>query len=204
MTAAAATNTRSRILDAALDLFSEHGFDGTTLQQIADRLGFTKAAIYYHFPSKDDLLQALNEPAVTECEQLLAAYEQMGDTPSRASGFIEAYLEFLMRHRRVIAYMIRDLAVLAHPAIRAGAQERRDRMEALLAGPDRDEFSAQIRAAMVFGGMHAVVAQYPTSDAEELCSAMLEAVGVVMTPRRPAPVRRTTKPASSRSAYAPS
>ena len=73
-----------------------------------------------------------------------------------------------MRHRRWIAYVIRDLATLAHPALRAGTQERRERMEALLAGPDRDDFNAQIQTAIVFGGMHAVVAQYPTSDAERV------------------------------------
>ena len=40
-----------RVLDAALDLFSEHGFAGTSLQDIADRLVLTKAAVYYHFAS---------------------------------------------------------------------------------------------------------------------------------------------------------
>ncbi|MGH9099492.1 MAG: TetR/AcrR family transcriptional regulator, partial [Acidimicrobiales bacterium] len=39
--------TRDRILDTALLLFTEKGFDATSLQEIADRLGFTKAAIYY-------------------------------------------------------------------------------------------------------------------------------------------------------------
>ena len=204
MTAAAPNDTRSRILDAALDLFSEHGFEGTTLQQIADRLGFTKAALYYHFRSKDDLLRALNEPAVTDCEILLEAYERMPDTPARRRKFIEAYLEFLMCHRRWIAYVIRDLATLAHPALRSGTHERRDRMEALLAGPERDDFNAQIQAAIVFGGMHAVVAQYPTSDAQELRAAMLDAVGVVLRPRRRGPARKRTQPESSRRPYAPS
>lgn len=54
------TSTRDRILDTALQLFTEKGFDATTLQEIADRLGFTKAAIYYHFRSKEDILMALH------------------------------------------------------------------------------------------------------------------------------------------------
>ncbi len=54
------TPTRERILDTALQLFTEKGFDATSLQEIADRLGFTKAAIYYHFRSKDDILMALH------------------------------------------------------------------------------------------------------------------------------------------------
>ena len=52
--------TRERILDVALDLFTEQGFDGTSLRQIAEQLGVTKAALYYHFESKDDILMALH------------------------------------------------------------------------------------------------------------------------------------------------
>ena len=53
-------DTRQRILDAALDLFIEQGFDGTSLRQIAEKLGVTKAALYYYFESKDDILMALH------------------------------------------------------------------------------------------------------------------------------------------------
>lgn len=204
MTAVASPDTRSRILDAALELFSEHGFEGTTLQQVADRLGLTKAALYYHFHSKDDLLSALREPAVTECDGLLDAYELMPETPARRRKFVEAYLDFLMHHRRWIAYIFSDLTTLAHPAIRAGTEERRARMEALLAGADRDDFSAQIRAAMVFGGMHAVVVQYPAADAEQLRAAMLEAVAVLLRPRRRARARTRAQAESMRRPYVPS
>jgi AcrR family transcriptional regulator len=53
-------DTRERILDVALDLFTRQGFDGTSLRQIAEELGLTKAALYYHFESKDDILLALH------------------------------------------------------------------------------------------------------------------------------------------------
>ena len=55
-----AASTRERILNVALDLFTEKGFDGASLREIAERLGVTKAAIYYHFASKDDILLALH------------------------------------------------------------------------------------------------------------------------------------------------
>ena len=55
-----ASSTRERILDVALDLFTRQGFDGTSLRQIAESLGLTKAALYYHFESKDDILLALH------------------------------------------------------------------------------------------------------------------------------------------------
>src|SRR5580704_437683 len=52
--------TRERILDIALELFTTQGYDKTSLRQIAERMGFSKAAIYYHFASKDDILRALH------------------------------------------------------------------------------------------------------------------------------------------------
>ena len=58
--AAKTPDTRDRILDIALDLFTEQGYDGTSLRQIADQLGVTKAALYYHFSSKDEILLALH------------------------------------------------------------------------------------------------------------------------------------------------
>ena len=53
-------DTRERILDVALDLFIEQGYDKTSLRQIAEPLGFTQAAIYYHFAAKEDILVALH------------------------------------------------------------------------------------------------------------------------------------------------
>jgi AcrR family transcriptional regulator len=56
----AKSDTRQRILNVALDLFTEQGYDGTSLREIAAQLGVTKAAIYYHFESKEDILMALH------------------------------------------------------------------------------------------------------------------------------------------------
>jgi AcrR family transcriptional regulator len=53
-------DTRERILDIALELFTTQGYETTSLREIAERLGFSKAAIYYHFQSKDDILIALH------------------------------------------------------------------------------------------------------------------------------------------------
>ncbi len=52
--------TRERILDVALELFNEQGYDKTSLREIAERLGVTKAALYYHFQSKQDILLELH------------------------------------------------------------------------------------------------------------------------------------------------
>lgn len=51
--------TRQRILDVALELFGEHGYAGTSIADITQRLGVSKAALYYHFAAKDEILEAL-------------------------------------------------------------------------------------------------------------------------------------------------
>ena len=53
-------DTRERILDVALELFNEQGYDKTSLREIAERLGVTKAALYYHFERKEDILLELH------------------------------------------------------------------------------------------------------------------------------------------------
>jgi AcrR family transcriptional regulator len=73
------TDTRDRILAVASELFTEQGYEGTSLREIADRLDITKAALYYHFRSKDELLQALLEPFDVLVEEMLDRLEQAGD-----------------------------------------------------------------------------------------------------------------------------
>src|SRR5262245_13927619 len=57
------SDTRERILAVAMELFTDQGYEATSLRQISERLGVTKAALYYHFQSKEELFAALLEPA---------------------------------------------------------------------------------------------------------------------------------------------
>jgi AcrR family transcriptional regulator len=54
------TDTRRRIHEAALEVFAEVGYERGTLQQIADRLGITRPALYYHYRCKEDILTAIH------------------------------------------------------------------------------------------------------------------------------------------------
>ena len=67
-----AVDTRARILAVALDLVSERGFAGTSIRDLAERLDLTTAAMYYHFSSKDALLDALMEPLIDGLTDLSA------------------------------------------------------------------------------------------------------------------------------------
>jgi AcrR family transcriptional regulator len=72
-------DTRERILETALDLFIERGYEKTSLREIAERIGVTKPALYYHFASKEEILETLFEPIFTG--QKLAA-EFLSSKPS--------------------------------------------------------------------------------------------------------------------------
>jgi len=72
-------DTRGEILAVATELFSDQGFEATSLREIAERLGITKAALYYHFPSKDDILRALLEPMRTTVTELVERLEAAHD-----------------------------------------------------------------------------------------------------------------------------
>jgi hypothetical protein len=118
-------------------------------------------------------------------EELLDAHEGLPDTPAHRRRFIEDYLDYLLGHRRLIAYTVSDLATVAHPAIAAGSAERRGRMEAMLAGDGLD-FNEQVRVEMAFRGIGGVIAQYPDADTAELREALLDATRTLMRthPRR--------------------
>ena len=67
-----AEQTRATIFQAALQLFREQGFDGTTMQQIAERAGVVKSAAYYYFPGKDAIIAAYYETVQAAQERLCA------------------------------------------------------------------------------------------------------------------------------------
>jgi AcrR family transcriptional regulator len=74
--------TRARILDTARELFVEHGYAGTSVRDIAERLGLTKGSLYYHFTAKDEVLFALLTP-------LMSAIDAFILTAGRVAGLTE-------------------------------------------------------------------------------------------------------------------
>jgi AcrR family transcriptional regulator len=66
------TNTREQIRSVALEMFAERGYAGTSLREIAERLGVTKAAVYYHFSTKEDILASLLEDFLVQLDELIA------------------------------------------------------------------------------------------------------------------------------------
>ena len=94
--------TRQRILDAALDLFTERGYDATSLREIAEQLGITKAALYYYFPSKDDILLALH---MRLHEIGSAAFSRVGEGPITLAAWrcvLDPVVDELLAQRKIL------------------------------------------------------------------------------------------------------
>lgn len=75
------SDTRERIQQVALQLFTEQGYDKTSLREIAERLGVTKAALYYHFKSKDQILESLILDMDAAIQELLDWAEKLPPIP---------------------------------------------------------------------------------------------------------------------------
>ncbi|HEY1570146.1 MAG TPA: TetR/AcrR family transcriptional regulator [Pseudonocardiaceae bacterium] len=78
-------DTRSRIQAIALELFAEQGYEKTSLREIAERLGVTKAALYYHFRTKEDIVGSLFDDFMERIDDVLVwARENAVDFETRA------------------------------------------------------------------------------------------------------------------------
>src|SRR2546430_10190455 len=93
-----ADDTRSRILTAARELFVDRGYAGTSVRDIAEHLGMTKGALYYHFSSKEDLLYALVEPLLEALEEFTAHARDTG----RIGDLIRGMVDLLDKHRGLL------------------------------------------------------------------------------------------------------
>src|SRR3954451_7539445 len=78
--------TRALVRRTALRLFTEQGYEATSLRQIADELGINKASLYYYFDSKEAILQSLFEERGVEAEQLLTWVPEQAGTPELLAG----------------------------------------------------------------------------------------------------------------------
>src|SRR6266545_8249110 len=105
---ASAADTRSAIRDVALELFAVHGYERTSLREIAERLGMTKAALYYHYPSKQALLLSIIEPLISEWKTVADKAETLQHSTSTVRRVLGECLDVLLRHRRIAGMFTRD------------------------------------------------------------------------------------------------
>jgi AcrR family transcriptional regulator len=111
-----AEETRERILDTALRLFREKGFDDTTMRDIASEAGVATGAAYYYFHSKEDLVMGFYRRTAEEAREILPpAIDQSRDLRRRLRAIIETKFEQFEDHRRLMIALVRIGIDPAHP-----------------------------------------------------------------------------------------
>lgn len=147
----AAGGTKSDILNSARDLFAKHGYDGTSIRQLTSTLGITPAALYYHFASKHEVLEAIMADFIEAGERLLEGLRNLGRGPETIRPALEGYYDLLASDVRVFRLVFNDAAIQQGPIgqrIRVQARE----FFGHLVGPD-PSVEDRLRAAASVGSI---------------------------------------------------
>ncbi|WKU08226.1 TetR/AcrR family transcriptional regulator [Micromonospora sp. HUAS LYJ1] len=147
--------TRGRIQAVALELFTEQGYERTSLREIAERLGVTKAALYYHFKSKDEIVNSFVEDRLHRMDELIDwARDQPASRATRRE-LVSQYADmmFATGQSLVMRFFEQNQTVLK--SLAAG-QQMRERMyqlaDAICLGDESPR--AQLRATLVLFAVH--------------------------------------------------
>ena len=85
--------TRDRILDEALSLFAENGYDGTSVEEIAEKVGIKAPSLYNHFKGKEDILNALIDMSEARYEEFFGSDQHIGRLPESKDEFIQTAIQ---------------------------------------------------------------------------------------------------------------
>ena len=105
-------DTRARIQQVALELFAEHGYERTSLREIAERLGVTKAALYYHFKSKEDIVRSLVEDYYGQLDALIDWARGQEPSARTARELLDRYITIVFESGEVFRFLERNQATI--------------------------------------------------------------------------------------------
>jgi AcrR family transcriptional regulator len=174
---------RGRVLDAAVALFGEHGVHGTSLQMIADRVGVSKAAVYYQFHSKEDIALEVIRPSIEDIARVIRIADALPDARQQRAVAVSGLVEMVVRHRRLAVMFYGDPAidqlVMSAPDFKAVA----DRLRELLEGPDRNVVD-RIAFSVFFSGVGKAAADPELADIDDadLHRALLDLSRRILAP----------------------
>ena len=180
-------DTRERILDVALDLFTEQGYDGTSLRQIAEQLGVTKAALYYHFESKEDILRALH---MRLHEFGKDALNSAGDEPMTLElwgQLLDQVVDQMLVQRKLFLMHERNQATLEklhsveHDAEHDDIQNQFRKILLDTRVPERDRVRMAAAFGAAFAGLFLAGESFPDSDNAKLGDMLRECIGDVIS-----------------------
>src|SRR5215469_16457115 len=165
------TDTRSRVQKVALELFAEQGYEKTSLREIAERLGVTKAALYYHFKSKEDIVHSFTDDYFGEIDGLLDWAKDQPRNDETRREILDRYIGIVISGGEVFRFLEQNRASVQ--AMEAGKDRfakfrgRLDVLVDLLAGPDaplRDRVRASAAVLTVGAVCHFYLQQVEDHD----------------------------------------
>ncbi|MFJ8082107.1 TetR/AcrR family transcriptional regulator [Streptomyces sp. NPDC096205] len=121
-------NTRQRIQDVALELFAEQGYEKTSLREIAERLAVTKAALYYHFKTKEEIVVSIFEDLTQPIGDLIEWGAQQPPTLETKHELVRRYSAALAGAAPLFRFMQENQATVRDLQI---GETFKDRMRAL-------------------------------------------------------------------------
>jgi AcrR family transcriptional regulator len=160
------TATQTRIITGALGLFNEHGVGGTSLQMIADAIGVTKAAVYYHFQTKDEIVLATAEYGLVPLEMALEVAEAKASRADALEVLLTEMIVLAVANRRVVSALQRDPVVMRLIAEHPPFQHLMDRQNRLLVGEEASA-DARLSAAMVVSAIVGAVTHPLVDDLDD-------------------------------------
>ena len=172
-------DTRSRAQKVALELFAEQGYEKTSLREIAERLGVTKAALYYHFKSKEDIVHSFTDDYFAEIDDLLDWAKDQPRTEETNREILDRYVGIVLAGSEVFRFLEQNRAAVQ--GMEAGKERftrfrgRLDTLVDLLAGPDaplRDRVRASAALLSVGATCHVYLQQ--VDDPDKLRAIVLE------------------------------
>jgi AcrR family transcriptional regulator len=172
------TDTRSRVQQVALELFAEHGYEKTSLREIAERLGVTKAALYYHFKSKEDIVHSFTDDYFAEIDALLDWAKDQPRNDQTRREILDRYVGVVLSGSEVFRFLEQNRAAVQAMEPKERFARFRGRLDALvdlLAGPDaplRDRVRATSAVLSVGATCHVYLQQ--AGDPDKLRAIVLE------------------------------
>lgn len=170
-------DTRARIQSVALELFTEQGYETTSLREIAERLGVTKAALYYHFKSKDEIVDSIVTDHGKAVDGLLDWVNEQPRTPDLRTEFLRRYSDLLRsrRHHEVMRFFDRNQAALRSTPVGEKIRGRMGRVLDVIVDADAPP-QQQIRAGLAIWALHTswFVVRDPNISDDDRQSAALE------------------------------
>ncbi|MCJ1677864.1 TetR/AcrR family transcriptional regulator [Streptomyces sp. APSN-46.1] len=175
-------NTRQRIQDVALELFAEQGYEKTSLREIAERLEVTKAALYYHFKTKEDIIISVFEDLTRPIDELIEWAEAQPRTLEMKREVLRRYSEAMAAGAPLYRFMQENQATMRELTIGETVKRRLFTLVELLRTTD-GPLEDQVRCVSALFTLHAgmMFLQHVEGDPEETRLAALQVATDLIT-----------------------